>query len=140
MKIYLSTFLVILLLLLNIYLLVSVTNYPWKILSNVNQTNCSGMKLEDTTECLNNKLTKFFYYNISNSGKQLTESEFIEQGGVCSHASEWYKEQIMLIGNFSVTDIIIRTGKIKHQFVIVSNYEGYCILDMQYYNCVKFVI
>ena len=47
--------------------------------------NCSNLSLDDTSYCLKTELSKWYKYNISNIGKDLSIEELKERGGVCSH-------------------------------------------------------
>lgn len=96
--------------------------------------NCN-MDLKNTSECLNTKLLTFFKYNISNINKQLTLDELKEQGGVCWQYADWYISQINK--SMFYTEILrFPTGNGSgHAVALMSNEEGYCILDQAEVNC-----
>ena len=107
-----------------------------------NNTNCSGMNLLFTTECLNKELSSFYFYNISQVGKELKESELRESGGVCSSASEYYKEKAETLGYYGTTcDFDVykdSNGTLhRHEIAIISGEDkndskiSYCILDQK---------
>ena len=98
--------------------------------------NCSNLDLIDTVNCLNSEFDSFFYYNISNLNEQLTEEEFREIGGVCSHASIWYVEKARGLGYYAkyITFFDDTSG---HAIALIYD-EGindYCIVDQQRTEC-----
>lgn len=120
------------------------------------ESNCSGMDLMFTANCLNNQLNKFFKYNVSNTGKNLTLKELKEQGGVCKHYSQFYTDNLISLGGklvedsdfyksnnsypFYVEQVKIPTdNESSHIFTIVANKQYICILDQQHVTCTEFV-
>jgi hypothetical protein len=113
-------------------------------------SNCSNLSLSDTSYCLRDELSKFWFYNISNKAKYLTLEELKSQGGVCQHAADWYSD--MFVGakvynnpnkednspKFYVKEVdFLLDNQTGHILTIASNPEGYCILDQLNINCVE---
>lgn len=73
----------------------------------------------------------FFYYNESNIGKEITEKELKEQGGVCKHYAEWYIKRAKEQGLFGKPIIFFGTERIGHEVALIwnANLTEYCILD-----------
>ena len=105
----------------------------------INSTNCSGLDLDATAFCLNKELDSFYFYNISNQGKILSPEEFKSEGGVCSHASEYYKQRAEDLGFYAeyVTFHINSTN--YHAVTVISNDRGYCFMDQAAYHCFGFL-
>ena len=100
-------------------------------------TNCSNLSLTDTASCLNKELKSFYNYNLSNIGKHLTLEELKAQGGVCSHASNWYKDNIDNSTTYSSKYVYLSEvgNSSSHVFIIMYGEEGYCILDQRFKLC-----
>lgn len=97
---------------------------------------CSGNNLFNTSKCLRNELKTFYKYNSSNIGKKLSLEALKEQGGVCEHYSQWYKSQIDSLKGFYGKEVIVDIDEeVAHQLTVISNEEGYCILDQTIINC-----
>ena len=126
-----------------------------KIIKDNINNNCSGNDIFFISECLNKELKRFYYYNYSNINKKLSLQELKEQGGVCLHYANWYKEQFISLGakditgkrllkekeiyNYYVETVEFSTNNMtSHMVTIVSNDDGYCLLDMINMNCLKF--
>jgi len=123
---------------------------------SLNNTNCTGLNLINTEQCLRESLSLLYKYNISNTGKKLNLEQLKTEGGVCSHYSDWYRDNIVSIGgkfedqdqvthiindsrNYYTTQCEIRVDTIKNHIVtIISNNEGYCILDQLNNFCWRF--
>ena len=105
------------------------------VLSEATTPGCLNLSLEDTASCLKNEMQGFYKYNLSNVGKTMNFSTLEREGGVCSHYSDWYAEHIDK-KKFYVTQPIIEIDKMtSHKFTIMSNAEGYCILDQMNVIC-----
>lgn len=105
-------------------------------ISKESKSKCSNLSLQDTADCLKNQLEKFYNYNISNIGKELTLKELKKQGGVCSHYADWYYNNINGFYKKEVT-VLIGNG-FAHKFTIMSSEDGYCILDQMNVECTEF--
>lgn len=104
--------------------------------------NCTNLTLPDTAYCLRDELRTFFKYNYSNVGKELTFPELVEQGGVCSHYSEWYYDKLKNLGFYVKTvsmDLDLNSDPmLAHEIAIASNTEAYCVFDQRYVSCMAF--
>lgn len=115
------------------------TNIDYKIESQIRleaNSSCYNLSLEDTAKCLNNELSSFYFYNLSQIGKKLTDEELKENGGVCTNAAEYYKEKAESLGFYgSLCDMNIYTDLSGvnhwHQIAIISNEDGYVVLDQK---------
>ena len=104
--------------------------------ANYNNSNCSNLDLINTSKCLNSQLKEFFIYNISQKNNKLTLEQLKKDGGVCSHASKYYSDNAEELGLFGTTcsfNVSKENGtlKVRHQIAIVSNEEGYVVLDQK---------
>jgi hypothetical protein len=114
---------------------------------------CRNNTLEDKAYCLARVLKLFYKYNITNAGKEMSFDEIVEQGGVCSHYANLYKEWILQLngtytknGDLGVfendTQLYVSyttlhtSNTTSHKFTIMSSSEGYCILDQLVVRCV----
>lgn len=108
-----------------------------KHLTSNSINNCTGDFMQ-SVQCMQQDLSSWYNYNLTNLGKKMTEEEFKTNGGVCSHASEWYgtkakalgfnAQQIIIydsVGEYCVVDQTTLVGCIKlngsasHQFVVL---------------------
>lgn len=110
-----------------------------KLLSKpISTTGCSNQSLSDAIECLNTNLTSWFKYNINQTGKTLSELDFVTFGGVCVHASEWYVSKVQELGyNAKTITIVGDKGAIGHMFAVAwnDNVSEYCVIDQTSYDC-----
>jgi len=120
------------------------------------EIKCENKDIFLTSECLRNKLGGFYNYNKYNVGKNLNIIQLKEQGGVCEHYANWYKDNFIKLGakeveqkdyfkkektnsKFYISKIVLPiTNETSHVISIVSNEKGYCILDMNEIDCIKF--
>lgn len=99
--------------------------------------SCEDGNYKDVSRCLNDEFSKFYFFNMTNVGKKLNESEFKEQGGVCRHAAEWYKGKAESLGLKAEISKIYGTN-FSHVFTIIYDYydngeiRGYCVLDQSF--------
>ncbi len=113
-------------------------HFPEFSQSKLIDNNCNKTDIFTNAECLNNKLGQWWYYNISNIGKELSLEELKEKGGVCSHATEWFLNNINN-SIFYTERVLIKINKSKyHTFAIMSNEQGYCLLDQKIIQCFGF--
>lgn len=138
----------------NIYMLIDSEKSSSISLSE--DLNCSNKDIFTSSYCLENELNTFFNYNISQTGKELNLSELKEQGGVCEDYSGWYKDNFINLGarenkqitwqpkekinpEFYISEIVFSiNNETAHVISIVSNKDGYCILDMLNVECWRF--
>ena len=91
--------------------------------------DCELLGLSDTAKCLVSNVKSFFIYQKTNDAIDLNFSELKLNGGDCKDYSELYKELGDNLGfDTEYVDITIEGNK-AHRFVILSNEEGYCVLD-----------
>jgi len=156
MKFYNILFMLVLMfsMILNIYLIIDNPNNSINL--GEKDLNCSNKDIFTTSHCLGDELNEFYNYNISNVGKGLNLSELKEQGGVCEHYADWYKDNFINLGaeqnkqiewqpiqktnpKFYISEIVFSIdNETAHVISIVSNKEGYCLLDMLDVNCWRF--
>lgn len=73
-----------------------------------------------------------YYYNRSNPySTYLTTEQLIQQGGTCSHYAKWFI-QLAQADNYFAKPIRVNLETDElHEMAIMSNRQGYCILDSQ---------
>jgi len=97
-------------------------------------SDCSKDNLITSVECLRNNFTSWFHFNITAAGVELNESELKQNGGVCSHASEWYVSQAKQLGYYGKTITFYAKNMIMgHEIALVyaDNLSSYCLIDQQ---------
>lgn len=93
-------------------------------------SGCKNLGLEETADCLRNELSEFYFFNDSNTGKNLTLAQLKQEGGVCTHFSRWYTQRFKEIGGFYTKEVSIDlTPEDAHRFVVASYNTTYCIID-----------
>jgi len=138
---------IILLILSSLSLYISIKNIPQSIVLNNfgfnkidKNTSCSNLSLLNTSECLRNELKTFYKYNYSEVHSDYNLSRIKIYGGVCWHYAKWYSEKIKQLNNFYYQEVHIEISeKYAHNFTIISNEEGYCILDQINIYCNKLI-
>jgi hypothetical protein len=114
-------------------------NVTVEISKSYYNNNCNNLSLNNTADCLKKELSSFFFFNDSQTGKELTLEEFKSQGGVCIHAANWYYLQGKNLG-FEIAKVIINTSNSTgHTFTIISDESGYCVLEMWESHCWEFI-
>ena len=106
--------------------------------SSFNQlnSNCtSSNDLWQTGLCLKEELEPHYKYNLSNLDITLSEQELYQSGGVCWHYSDWYTAKLK-DSSYTTQKVTIKTGNNTHQFVIMSDSTGYCLLDQLEVHCI----
>ena len=102
------------------------------IKQSIVDTNCTNLSFQGTVYCLNDEFNDWFNYNESNTGKELTLSELKEQGGVCSHAAQYYVDSAKSLG-LDASYVRFQGGQtdVGHAIALVYSTDGkeYCILD-----------
>ena len=93
---------------------------------------CNDLDLIATSKCLVN-MTKGIY-NYTRQFSWYSDFETLkEQGGDCKNWSGFYKNELEKRGFHTKLYSVPR-----HVFVITSNFDGYCIIDLQKINCVRY--
>lgn len=90
--------------------------------------NCENLSLEETANCMRSYVEPFFKYTLTPDNMTLTVEEIKTRGGDCKDWSELYKKMTPepYYGNtlkFQTSD------KTAHIVYVISDDEGYCILD-----------
>ena len=101
--------------------------------------SCKNDTLIGLSECLNSELRSFWKYNISTKNSYLSDDELKESGGVCWHATDWYKKRVEL-GGYWAEEVTIITGNVSHQFLIASSNNSYCLLDQEIISCYDLIV
>jgi hypothetical protein len=117
---------------------------------------CRNKSLIDMSKCMGKGLDQIFNYNISNIGREMTYQQVVTEGGVCSHYAEIYKDWAVSLGaqyirpgderrvfendtGLYVSYVIVHSSnRTTHKFSVLSNNEGYCILDQTNVKCIEF--
>jgi hypothetical protein len=143
--------------LLGVLLFVYLDDRRYKTTFSEVTIDCKGLDIVNTSYCLRNELQNFFFYNISNAGKDLSLDEFRSLGGVCHHASLWYVDKLKALGGYFVedskrkytqpinctpfcivNDIVPTSSTTAHEYVIISNIQYMCKLDQLNVYCMEF--
>lgn len=90
--------------------------------------DCTNLSLVETALCLRENVSAIFSYNITPDDWDLTYEELVTRGGDCRDWAFYY-EQIMPEGFYGRTFGFEYTNETAHRFFVLSNDEGYCILD-----------
>ena len=97
-------------------------------LYEINEKGCNNLSLEQTAYCMVNEIKPYFSYMETNDSIKLTFEELKELGGDCRDWSLLFNEQTP--EDYYGEYVAIQTEKrIGHAFYILSNEEGYCLLD-----------
>lgn len=100
---------------------------------------CVNLNIFNTAVCLRENVRSFYNYNVSNTDKDLTFEELKQQGGVCSHYSSLYYNAGRTLDFYSREVTIYVDDDTGHIFTIISDTDGYCLLDEINIQCYKFV-
>ena len=97
-----------------------------------NQT-CSNLSLQEATVCLNNELSSWWQYNLTNINKTLSEAELKAFGGVCSHAAKWYVEKAQSLGFLGKEVKFWGDPELGHDIALLydRNLTQYCFVDQK---------
>ena len=101
------------------------------------------IELKQLAKNITLEINDFYNYNISNIDVPYGEDYLREYGGVCWHYSEFaYRIGIENIEReiFSQKVIIHINKTRRHQFTIISNKGGYCVIDQTNYFCFPILI
>lgn len=103
------------------------------------ENNCSEYKdLFVKSECLRQELSSWYKYNLSNKNKDLSLEQLKLEGGVCRHFADWYISQFNN-SEFYIKSVSMDTSETTaHKVALVSNEQGYCVLDQREKGCVAF--
>ena len=99
-------------------------------------SNCENQSLEATARCLRNYVNTFYNYTVRDDIPQSLES-LKKNGGDCYDYSRLYVELAKNLGFNGKTVRIDSPPKDEwaHAVAVISNSEGYCILDQLSFGC-----
>lgn len=80
-----------------------------------------------------NQTKSFYNYSLENCKKEYNESILISKGGCCWQWSEYYGNYFKK--GYNTTQVKFPYGEKRHQVVIISSKEGYCLIDGTNYYC-----
>lgn len=98
---------------------------------------CDNLTLKNTAICLNNQVLVIFKFNLTDDARSLSYNELIKRGGDCKDWADYYVS-IAPEGFYKTTRTFQFTKMNSHRVMILSNYEGYCILDQATYPVCNF--
>lgn len=104
------------------------------LMKNILTSECKNDSLVNAVHCLNDDFNSWYFFNISQSGKKLSEEELINEGGVCSQASEWYLNHAQQLGyEGKLISFFASDSDVGHQVVVLydKQLENYCIIDQK---------
>jgi len=97
--------------------------------------NCAGMNVQDTGRCLNRQVKEIYKYNVTDDSVNMNFTELKERGGDCKDWHDLYSSMAIKLG-FNSTKVRIHVrNNTAHAFTIISDEEGYCLLDQRKYFC-----
>lgn len=99
---------------------------------------CQNLSMEDTSSCLVNQITPYYIYNRTDDRISLSFNELMVRGGDCKDWSELYERLGKKLGFNSKVVIIGVNDSSMHEIAIISNDDGYCILDQRDKYCTFF--
>ena len=101
--------------------------------------DCYGLDLFDTAECLNGNVNTVYSFVVTDDDLVLSFEDMVRHGGDCKNWAELYVELGAALGFYSkkifILNEIVDGYRIGHSFAVISDEEGYCILDGSTYAC-----
>jgi len=99
--------------------------------------NCANLSLEYTVDCLVENIKPIFNYTETSDTVFLKFEEIKERGGDCRDWTMLYSRLIPT--TFYKREVSMRADKkTSHIVLIISDSTGYCLLDMEDYDCWRF--
>lgn len=95
--------------------------------------DCKNFSLVRTAECLNEDIRTFYRYRFSIY--EPTFQDLKDYGGTCMDWSNLYKDLALELGFYADLIPINMTERTGHMITLISNREGYCILDSKNLYC-----
>lgn len=80
-------------------------------------------------------INSFYKHNLSKVGVDISDEELKTAGGVCWNYAQYAEEQAKKQGVYATIPTIYMTKNKTHAFTIISNNEGFCIIDQWTYEC-----
>ena len=96
---------------------------------------CQSPEISQTAECLINLTSSFYKYKDTPDSKKVTIDELMQDGGDCAVWSKFYAESGKLLGYNTKIVTLKMSGNIYHQYAVLSDRTGYCIMDNKLYVC-----
>lgn len=90
--------------------------------------NCSNLTLKDTAYCMRNSIVSIYTYNLTEDGTFRNYTELQQFGGDCETWSLYF-DSITPEGYLGKVESFFTTLSKRHAIFILSNDEGYCVLD-----------
>ncbi|NOZ47394.1 MAG: hypothetical protein GXO79_11520 [Chlorobi bacterium] len=91
--------------------------------------DCTNLSLEKTAYCLRDNIKTFYKYKVTPDYLDLNLTELKKQGGDCKNYADLYVKLIKGEGFYGEHIIIDVDASNAHAFAVMSNGNGYCILD-----------
>lgn len=92
-------------------------------------------RIDKRLECVQEHINRFYHYKVRADDENITINELIENGGDCANWA-YFWNYIATEYNYETeylhTKIDTKTG---HRFLLISNYQGYCIADQIKLTC-----
>jgi len=96
---------------------------------------CNNLTMKETAYCLNDFVRSIFKYKRRPDIENPTLEELIEEGGDCKNWADLYSSYIRDLG-FNEEQVRMRVNEnSSHVFSIISNEDGYCMLDQEIIKC-----
>lgn len=103
-----------------------------------NYTQCSNKSVSDTANCLRDYVKTFYKFNINETNSSLESLKSV--GGNCVAWTKYYSnlfDELPIL--VYAQQVIIQSSEDEgHEFLIVSDYSGYCKIDELSVFCLKF--
>jgi hypothetical protein len=126
-----------------------VLSFDMGVITNIPKTeqeiadNCINLSLEKTANCFVSNIKSFYKYKPTHDYLKLSFEEIKEKGGDCYDYSKIYDRLAEKVGFYhNLVDMKIKKYEeediiMAHTIAIISNEEGYCIIDGINYTCYK---
>lgn len=98
-------------------------------------SNCSGLPLKEGARCMVAYVSEFYKYNETDDNIILTEEDLRNRGGDCRDWAMYYVKFARKLGYYSSTKVMPIKNTLMHEITVVSNEEGYCVIDQRAYHC-----
>lgn len=95
--------------------------------------NCKNLNVFESSKCVRDNLKTFYKYKINNEDYFDIET-LKEKGGDCYNYAKFYEDIFIEMG-MGAKAIYIEGGDMKHEFTIVFDENGYCVVDMLEIKC-----
>ena len=125
------------------YVLVRPERIPLQAVSNTTgltsiTEGCNGTSIFRDARCMNRNVKSIFKYREHPNSETLTFKELKEEGGSCNDWSMLYYNSAESLGYHSQYVELPINSSISHVFTVISDDEGYCLLDQKRFYCVGY--